>query len=881
MQADRPKTPSLPALLLLLVLLVAPSPAALADGPGRDVSALEPAHSGGLAALDRALVRLSSHRRLLVIAAHPDDEDTSLLTWIARGLGGEAAYLSLSRGDGGQNLIGPELGTGLGLLRSRELMAAREIDGARQFFTRAYDFGYTRSLDETLRRWPKEVLLEDAARVVRRFKPQVLVAIFPATASAGHGQHWISAVVADELFEHAAGGDAFPRLEAEGLPPWDISTFYRAAWFDPEATTLELPLGTLDPWSGRSMVQIALDSRSQHRCQDMGNIQPLGSAKGRLAWQAGVGGPEGELFDGIDTSLAAIADLLDEGEKRSRIRTLLAEVERLATAARGTLDARAPHATAEPLIEIVRKLRSAHADLDEGVGGAALHVAELIDEKLDIAQEALAVAAQVLADAYTDRETVVPGGELEARSVFWNAGPLEVSGLEVEVLGEEGWTLVSSEPAEASRSRFATELTDERILGIAVASEARPTAPYFLARSLDGDLYDWTGVPAEIRGQPFEPPPLRLRFAFKLEGVALSLEREVVLRQRDQAFGEVRRPLRAVPALEVMAEPAMLVWPLGAADEPMLRLTVRSNLDTPTRGQLEIEGPPGWPGLSAQPFAISEPGGRVALEVPLPPPADLSPGRYDFSIVAIDSEGRRHEHAYPLVDYEHIRPTAMPCPARVSLAAIDLELPPLERVGYVRGASDRVPEHLAAVGVPIEMLDDETLATGDLSGYNAIVIGSRAYETDPALVRANPRLLDYTHGGGLLIVQYQQYQFARGGYAAHPLDIDRPHDRVTDETAPIRLLAADHPTFHSPNTLTEADWQGWVQERGLYFAGTWDGAYTPLLAMADPRGEEHQGALLVAPLGQGTYVYTGLAFFRQLPAGVPGAYRLLVNLLGL
>ena len=844
------------------------------------MSALEPAASGGLPALDRALVRLSTHRRLLVIAAHPDDEDTSLLTWVARGLGGEAAYLSLSRGDGGQNLLGPELGEGLGLLRSHELMAAREIDGARQFFSRAYDFGYTRSLDETFERWPKDVLLEDTARVVRRFKPQVLVAVFPPTERAGHGQHQASAVVAGEIFE-TSGGTSFPQLDGEGLPPWQISMFYRAAWFDPEAATLELPLGTLEPWSGRSILQIALDSRSQHRCQDMGNIQPLGDATGRLTWQAGVGGTEGELFEGIDTSLTAIADLLERGPVRDAVLGPLAEAQRLAVAARAELDAREPEAVAGPLLAIVGQLRSARQAVGDGPEDAALHVAELLDEKLTIAQEAAAVAAQVLADAYTDREAVVLGSTFEARSVFWNAGGYPIGdGLTVEAITEEGWELVSSEPAEVQRSRFATQLTDERVLTVEVGELARPSIPYFFEKPRQGDLFDWSEVSSEVQGEPFQPPPLRLRFRFELDGVPIELEREVVQRLRDQAFGEVRRPLRAVPALEIQAEPSQLVWPTGSGGKT-LEVVVASNQEAAVRGRVEIGVPDGWPAVEPRPFSIDDPQGRVALQIEVEPPTDTEAGRHTLAVVAVSDAGQRFDHAYPLVDYEHIRPTPRPMPARVDVTTLDLTLPPLERVGYVRGASDRVPEALSAVGVPIELLDAETLATGDLAVYDAIVVGSRAYEVDPALVRANPRLLDYTREGGLLIVQYQQYQFVRGEHAPYPLEIRRPHDRVTDESAAVRLLQPDHPVFHHPNRLGDEDWQGWVQERGLYFAGTWDDAYAPLLAMADPAGDEKQGALLVATVGKGTYVYTGLAFFRQLPAGVPGATRLLVNLLGL
>lgn len=297
--------------------------------------------------------------------------------------------------------------------------------------------------------------------------------------------------------------------------------------------------------------------------------------------------------------------------------------------------------------------------------------------------------------------------------------------------------------------------------------------------------------------------------------------------------------------------------------------------------------PEGWPPVAPVPFELEETDSPEKLTVAIQPPEDFARGRYPISVEAVlegegDGEKERFGLAVPLVDYEHIRPTPWPHPATVEVSAADIEIPPVERVGYVRGASDRVPEFLREIGVPLEMLTPGELSEDGLHRFDALVIGSRAYETEPALARANGKLLDWVRGGGLLIVQYQQYQFVRGGFPPFPLDISRPHDRVTDETAPVRVLLPDHPAFHVPNTIEPEDWQGWVQERGLYFAGTWDDAYTPLLAMADPEMEEEvQGALLVAPLGAGTYVYTGLAFFRQLPAGVPGAYRLFANLLAL
>ena len=852
------------------------------SGVPRDVSPLDPASSGGLRALDRALVRLASHKRLLMIAAHPDDEDTALLTWVVRGAGGEAAYLSLSRGEGGQNLIGSELGVGLGLLRSRELQSARRIDGARQFFSRTYDFGFTLSLEETLERWPREVMLEDTMRVVRRFKPQVLVSVFPPTVEAGHGHHQAAGVVADQILELSREEDAFPQLDAEGLAPWKISAFYRVAWWNPEAATLELPLGMIEPFTGRSILQLALASRSQHRCQDMGSLQPLGDALGRLTR---VAGPEvidaTSPFDGIDTRLSAIADLLPEGELRRETSARLGRIAGIAGATRQQLGA-TPERAVEPLLEIVTLLRSIDLDLtvqSSRVIGAG-QVRDLVAEKLEIASEGLATAAQVVVDAVTEKDTVVPGETFEVRSIFWNAGEHPVADLEVTAISPAGWRANGSEPAEPVRSRFSARPTDERTIRVEVPATGGPTVPYFLERPRQGDLYDWSGVSAEVRGEPFAPPPLSLRFGFTLAGVPVELEREVVYRKRDQAIGEVRRPLRAVPELEVSITPELVVWPAGQPHSKPLEIEIISNVDRPVRARVDVEVPAPWRAIESIDVELDASHLRRVIEVRLEADGSVTRGRHRVD-VAVTSDGKRFDRAIGMIDYQHVRPTALPRQASGDVSAGDIKLPDLRRLGYIRGASDRMPEALKRIGLPIEVLPAEALAAQDLSSFDAIVVGSRAYEVDPALLRINPLLLDYARAGGLLIVQYQQYQFVRGGFAPFPLEIRRPHDRVTDETAPVTVLQPDHPAFNVPNRLGEDDWQGWVQERSLYMAGTWDDAYQPLLAMADPGGEAKQGALLVARLGQGHYVYTGLAFFRQLPAGVTGAYRLFANLLAL
>jgi hypothetical protein len=365
-----------------------------------------------------------------------------------------------------------------------------------------------------------------------------------------------------------------------------------------------------------------------------------------------------------------------------------------------------------------------------------------------------------------------------------------------------------------------------------------------------------------------------------IAGTAVVLERDAAFRLRDEAIGEVRRPFRAVPILDVSVEPRLLVWPLSQ-DGKRLEVTLTSNAQAPLSGRLEIAAPAGWPAPAPLSFSLSKRGERAFLDATLSPPKGLAAGRYPVSLAVALADGRRERLGIRIIDYGYIPRTPRPEEADVAVSAADIRFPTLRRVGYVRGAADQVPEALEAVGVPLEILGERELVAGDLSRFDAILVGSRAYETEPALVEANGRLLDYARGGGLVIVQYQQYDFVRGGYAPYPLDIARPHDRVTDETAAVTLLDPNHPAFRTPNAIGPADWEGWVQERGLYYAHTWAPEYRPLLSMADPGGPEQKGGLLVARVGKGTYVYTGLAFFRQLPAGVPGAYRLLANLLAL
>lgn len=854
------------SLLLLLFLPLPPAATQVAPSP------LEPAATGGVAAVDRALAKLSVHKRLLVVGAHPDDEDTSLIALVSRGMGGEAAYLSLSRGEGGQNLIGPELGVGLGLLRSRELLAARSVDGGRQFFTRAYDFGYTRSLDETLRLWPKEAMVEDAVRVIRRFKPQVVVSVFPGVPHPNHGQHQVAGVTAYAAFPLAGDPNAVPQLAAEGSVPWTPQVLYRSTRFDPETPSLSLPLGGIDPLAGKSIFQLAMASRSMHRSQDMGMFQRLGPQATTVGWVQGEAGKEAkDLFGGIDTRLSAIAETVADAGRRKTVENRLGAVQAAAEKARAGLNPAKLDETVPAFLEILGSLRQAQAALAEGDKPAR----ELIAEKIDVAEAGLAAAAGIAVDAVTDREKLVAGEAFTVQANLWNGGARPVSAVTVSLAPAPEW---GGEPLSGEAKDLAAGALGAWELKPAVPAGAPATIPYFLRKPLAGSLYDWSAATPAERGEPFGPPLLTARFSFTLGGVPVTLEREVVHLHRDQAVGEVRRPLSVVPKVEVAAADELLVWPVQSREARHLHVTLTGHAKEPLSGRLEAAAP-GALAIQPQPFTLAtdEP---LDLELTLEAPKDLKPGRAVLQIAAVLEDNERFDLAVPVIDYTHIRPTPRPVPAQVVIQTADLRLPPLKRVGYVRGASDRVPEFLRQVGVPLELLAADQLEAADLGRYDAIVVGSRAYEIDPALSRANHRLLDYVRNGGLAIVQYQQYPFIEGKFAPLPLEIARPHDRITDETAPVTVLDPGSPVFNTPNKIGPEDWNGWVQERGLYFAHTWDPAYKPLLSMKDPDTPDLQGGLLVAAVGKGHYVYTGLAFFRQLPAGVPGAYRLFANLLG-
>ncbi len=854
---------------------------------------LEPPSTGGIVALDHELRMLGHYRRVLMIGAHPDDEDTELLTVLVRGMGAEGAYLSLNRGEGGQNLIGPELGEALGIIRTEELLAARRLDGARQFFTRAYDFGYSKSLEETWTHWPADTVLKDVVRIVRRFRPQVIVSIFSGAPRDGHGQHQAAGWAAREAFVAAADSTRFPELEQEeGLRAWTALKLYRSTRFDTAATTLTLDGGVLDPAVGKSFHEIAMASRSLHRSQDMGRLQRLGPSQVRLELledRTGAGGDG--LFSGIDTSFAAMPWRSAPDVDKDAPQHFAARVDS-ARRAVGPLG----------LARVAELLARARNDLEPLKADSRARVLFLTPEQTDQRAHldlAGAIAEGLLGDAVSEDARVVGDQRVPVAIETWNTSPRPLSvGVAVRPLG--GWSVEGDTLAAGT-----LEPGELRAAGMTLVPPASGlTTPYYLRRPLREAMYDWSEAAPRERGEPFEPAPASLLVAMESGG---RLAREVTYRAVDQALGEVRRPMTVVPRVDVKLDPSTDVWSASAPSTRRFTVTLTHGAKDTTSGTVRLELPSGWPAVPPKRFQLTREDERESYAFDLSVPRGFGVGAAQIRAIAQDSSGKEYDVGVHTVEYPHIRPRSYVLPATAVVQSARLTLPRLARVGYVRGASDRVPEALRRVGVPIELLDGAALERGDLSRFDAIVIGPRAYETDSALVENNARLLEYVRRGGLAIVQYQQQQYFDGGFAPFPLTVGGPvlaaanddedagtngsasaqppatvaHDRVADENAPVQVVAAEHPSVLRPNKLDESDWRDWVQERGLYFARSWDKAFTPVLETHDPGEAPLQGGLLVAAFGQGTYVYTGLSFFRQLPAGVPGAYRLFANLLAL
>jgi LmbE family N-acetylglucosaminyl deacetylase len=845
---------------------------------------VRPVYDTGAAGLVQLLQRLPTVASAMHVGAHPDDEDSALIARLARGDHARVAYLALNRGEGGQNILGPEQGDALGVVRTEELLQARRLDGGEQLFTRVRDFGYTESRPETVARWGgEELALSDMVRAIRLFRPLVIVARFTGTPADGHGNHQLAGHLTPIAFRKAADPLVFPDQIADGLRPWAALKLYVSESFQPNPAnepTLRLPTGLFDPVLGRSYFQIAIEGRSLHRTQEQGFLElggPQSSGVRLLESRVKAGATETSVFEGLDTSLGGLCAL--SGLPAGSISRPLAEAESAAAAARDALDVRAPAGVVPDLARGLRALRQALAEVPSLAAPTAAK-----DEALFLLQtkerefaEALARAAGVQVDALADQETLAPGASatVTVHAFLADRDRVRLGAPTLESRG--GFAIAPAatpSPAPVTRRRI-TETPDlAAAFRVTVADDASPTVPYWLERPRNGHAYEWPNDGR--RSLPFDPPVLEASVPAEVAGVSIVRRAPVRFRLADAVRGELRRRIDVVPTLSVALAEDLLIVP--ASPQPATRpLAVRLLAHTAgeVAGTVRLEVPPGWKAAPAEaPFRLDGRDQRTDVRFQITLPAGARAGAHALSARATVA-GKTFEKGVRVLAYPHIQTHRILEPAAATVRVLPLKVAPV-RVGYVMGSGDRVADAIERMGLPVTRLDEDALFSGDLSRFDVIVAGILAAKVRPDFVSSHGRLLDWVRRGGTLVVQYQRPEYADQGL---PPFSARINERVTDEEAPVTVLAPRDPLFNFPNRIGPADFEGWVQERSLYNLNPMHDQWVPLLEAHDEGDPPQKGLLVQAPVGRGLYVYAAVAFFRQLPAGVPGAYRLFANLL--
>jgi LmbE family N-acetylglucosaminyl deacetylase len=789
--------------------------------------------------------------RILFITAHPDDEWSSLLAYLSHGLDADVALLTITRGQGGQNAIGPEQGGALGVIRTEELLAAGSHYGVQQFFTRAQDTGYLKSPEQAMKVWDG-LALEDMVRVIRTYRPDVVINGWGGVHS-GHGHHQASGILTPQAVIAAADPKMYPEQIAEGLVPWKAKLDLRLAR-EQTADAVEIPVNAMSPLWGKSYVEIGMEGHAQHRSQGtpafFGNPffrRPIFLISENSQSNAGE-------FDArrLAEPLSRLADQF--GDLRSAMTPVLISVDEKLAAAAKSVEQIDRAAAVKSLAAAGKDIQGLREQLSKQTGSEAKDAQwELarVSARIDLA---LANDVAIPVETQADRHELVAGGNFTVEVTVGGAAAvpaewtLDASSLQVPA----GWMVT---PAADKASK------DDAKFKIAIPNGAQaPSAP-------------------EDRILPFPPSLVQLNLKVMVDGYAFRITRPVNSVEASTT-GILTYPLQLVPLVTLTVDPPQLMMPQDKAGTPLnLLARVRYHGEKAVKVEIAAEAPQGWkvetPKLTAPlefsgagdqlvQFVVQAPSGAAAQAYMLHPYARIGSETFRTSLAPIPTLPTRNWSE----------------PADATVHVLNLQVPAGLHIGYIAADNDTLPEILRQIGVRVDLLDDVTLAFGELDQYDAITVGIRAYELRPDLIRSNSRLLDYVKRGGTLLVQYQRdFAWNKELPAPYPATMPDSTSRVTDAASPVRFLAADNPLLNSPNKITMADFEGWVQERGLYFWGTFDSKYTPVLGFKDPGEAEADGALMYAPDGKGIYIYTGISFFRELPAGVPGAYRLFVNLL--
>ena len=865
----------------------------------------------GVLGLKQELLRLQTTARLMQVVAHPDDEDGGMLTLESRGHGVATLLLTLTHGEGGQNKLGSNLFDELGVLRTLELTASDRYYGVEQRFSHVADFGYSKNPEETFEKWHgHDVALGDIVRVIRTFRPDVLTTRFSGTERDGHGHHQASAILTKEAFRAAADSKRFPEQIAAGLPPWQPKKLYignvcgfGAMTCPAENYTVKLNTGVVNPVLGVSYVQFAMEGLRHQLSQGAGgwSVEPgdrftyYKLVDSVLPLTTDKDGHEKDFFDGLDTSLPGLASRLgDEEKKVPQLRAGLVEIAgQLKQAAQLGTD---PNDTVRPLLAALDSLghfvgqnndlsASARQDLVARLQEKEEHIQAALNLALNASMEATAIIPSDIPNQQNSL-AISPGQKFDVHAKFHNGSkhPLSIKdiildGITPAAVKEPDRVL---QPGSDYETNFQVQLP----------SNFPVTRPAVHRNDPERDSVYVVDEP-QYATLPFPPPPFRVIAHYDVPDLASPTHRDsavqtyatfpeisapVVVPFTDEKGQTQDRPLNVTPVYSVMLEPGEQIIRVNNGTATTVKVGVSCNLTGAQPGQLRLEAPVGW---RIQPDELQVPlskrGDKQDFEFKIFPET-LKEGGTQIR-ATLTAGGSTYTEGYSLVTREDLESTYYYQPAIQRVSVVDVKIPNDVKIGYIMGAGDDIPTVLKQIGLDVTVIPAEKVASEDLSRYRTIVLGIRAYDTQKDVVANNKRLLDYVAGGGTLIVQYDTgvSDFNSGHLTPYPAQLSRA--RVSVEEAPVEILAPDDPVFHYPNQITPRDFDGWVQERGLYFMNQWDSNFKALLACHDPGEQPQKGGLLKAQYGKGVYIYNAYAFFRQLPAGVPGAIRLYVNLL--
>ncbi|HEU5248062.1 MAG TPA: PIG-L family deacetylase [Candidatus Udaeobacter sp.] len=794
--------------------------------------------------IELALQKLNVLGRVLYIAAHPDDENTNLMALWSNGSLYETAYLSITRGDGGQNLIGPELRERLGVIRTEELLAARRTDHAKQFFSRAIDFGFSKTAEETLRIWDHDKILSDVVWVIRKFRPDVIVTRFSPEDQLTHGHHTASAILAQEAFSAASDPNRFPEQLAFVKPwrptrlVWNTSPFFfsnRNLPFDPTGLTV-LEAGGYNPLLGKAYTEIAAASLSMHKSQGVGSPPRRGARKEYFKPLEGQPMTT-SLFEGIDTSWSRVPN---SESVASEIHQIISQFH-----------------PADPAASVpaLLKLRQAMSGLKDDTW---------VPEKKKELDEIIAACLGLHVEASTTNEAVTPGQTATIKLEAINRCNVPVALQEVRFRN-------SGESMKIDAPLPSNELVTKD-LSCKVPENASYSQPYWLRKP--GTLGAFAVDDQTLVGLPENPPELPVEIVLQVNGQELGYTLDTKYRTVDPVAGELRRRLVIAPPVFVKVADNVLVFATNRPKSVSVHVTAATG---PVKGELKLAVPQGW-GVdpASVPIDLSGANAETAATFTVKPPDQSSEGTLR---AIVSADGRDYSFERVRISYPHIGVQTLMPQSEVRLVRADIRKKG-DRIGYIPGAGDDIPESLRQIGYSVKILSESDITAKNLAQFSAIVLGIRAYNTQDRISNWLAELFAYVKAGGVAVAQYNTLaDLKTEQLGPYPLEISR--DRVTDENAEVRILAPNHPLMTAPNKITSKDFEGWVQERGLYFPKQWDPAWIPVLSCNDPKEKPLDGGLLVAKFGKGFFVYTTYSWFRQLPAGVPGAYRLFANILSM